>query len=92
MEPIHPITEKLWGSGLVEAARFLVVVQALELIIECINHYNPNTKKIFLLDQTVLISIDRQAVVNYLRILEWEEFSELTIRGAMLEFSLKKMV
>ena len=40
----------------------------------------------------VLISIDRKVVVNYLRILEREEFSNLTMGGAMSEFSLKKMV
>ena len=45
MEPIHPITEKLRGSGLVEAARFPVVVQVLKLIVECINLYNLNTKQ-----------------------------------------------
>ena len=43
-DPIHPITEKLRGSGLVEAAGFPVVVQALDLILQCINHYNPDTK------------------------------------------------
>jgi hypothetical protein len=91
-EPIHPITEKLHGSGLVEATGFPIAVQALELMIECINHYNPDTKHILLPDQTVLISVDRQAVVNYLQIPEREEFSALTIGGAMLEFSLKKMV
>ena len=42
-EPIHPIMEKLRDSGLVEAAEFPVAVQALELIYECINHYNSNT-------------------------------------------------
>ena len=45
-KPIHPITEKLQGSGLVEATGFPVAVQAPELILECINHYNPDTKKI----------------------------------------------
>ena len=58
MDPIHPITEKLRGSRLVEVVGFLVVVQALKLILECINHYNPNTKQILLPDQMVLISID----------------------------------
>lgn len=58
-EPIHPITEKLCGSGLVEAAGFPVAVQAPELIVECINHYNPDTKQILLPDQSVLISVDR---------------------------------
>ena len=43
-EPIHPITEKLRDSGLVEAAGFPVVVQAPELIYKCINHYNPDTQ------------------------------------------------
>ena len=75
-----------------EAAGFPVAVQAPELIVECINHYNPDTKQILLPDQSVLISVDRQAVVNCLRIPEREEFSALTIGGAMSEFSLKKMV
>ena len=82
-EPIHPITEKLCRSGLVEAAGFPVVVQALELIAECINHYNPATEKILFSNQTVLILVDRKALVNFLRIPEHEEFSTLTIRGAM---------
>ena len=43
-EPIHPITERLKGSGLVEAVGLPVAVQAPELILECINHYNPDTK------------------------------------------------
>ena len=84
--------EKLRGIGLVEAVGFPIAVQALELIMECINHYNRDTKQILLPDQTVLISIDRQAVVNCLRIPEWEEFSDLMMGGAMSKFSLKKMV
>ena len=48
IEPIHPITQKLKGSGLVEAASFHVAVQAPELILECINHYNTDTKQILL--------------------------------------------
>ena len=55
IEPIHPITEKLKGSRLVEAVGFHVAVQATELILECIEHYNPDTKKILLPDQSVLI-------------------------------------
>ena len=91
-EPVHPIMKKLWGSRLVEAAGFPVAVQALELILECINHYNPDTKQILLPDQIVLISIDRQVVVNSLQILEREEFSDLMMGGAISKFSLKKMV
>ena len=91
-EPIHPIMEKLQGIGLLEAVGFPIVVQAVELILECINHYNSDTKHILLPNQIVLISIDRQAVVNFLWILEREEFSDLTMGGAMSEFSLKKMV
>ena len=82
-EPVHPITERLKRGRLVDAAGFPVVVQAPELIIECINHYNPDTKQILLPDQSVLISIDRQEVVNCLRIPEREEFSDLTMGGAM---------
>ena len=37
-----------------------------EMIIECINHYNLDTKHILLPDQTILISIDRKAIVNCL--------------------------
>ena len=66
IEPIHPITKKLQECGLVETTAFLVAVQAPELIVECVNHYNLDTKKILLLDQTMLISIDRQAFVNFL--------------------------
>ena len=58
-EPVHPITERLKGSGLVEAVGFPIEVQAPELILECINHYNLDTKQILLPDQTMLISIDR---------------------------------
>ena len=39
-DPIQPIMEKLQGNKLVEATRFPIVVQALELIVERINHYN----------------------------------------------------
>ena len=91
-EPVHPITERLKGSGLVEAAGFPVAVQAPEVMLECINHYIPDSKQILLPDQSVLISVDRQAVVNCLRLPEWEEFSDLTMGGAMSKFSLKKMV
>ena len=58
-ELVHPIMEKLQGSRLVEAARFLVEVQDPKLILECINHYKLDTKKILLPYQIVLISIDR---------------------------------
>lgn len=67
-DPIHPITEKLRVSGLVEVAGFPIAVQAPELIVECINHYNLDTKQILLPNQTVLISIDHQAIVNCLPI------------------------
>ena len=65
-DQIQPITEKLRGSRLVEAVGFLVAVQAPELILECINHYNLDTKQILLPYQILLILIDRQAVVNCL--------------------------
>ena len=91
-EYVHPIMEKLRQSGLVEVVGFPIAVQASELILECINHYNPDTKKILLPDQIVLILIDCQVVVNCLWILGWEEFSNLTMGGAMSKFSLKKMV
>ena len=91
-EPIHPISEKLRGCGLVEAAGFPVAVQVPELIYECINRYKLDTKQIVLPNDTVLISIDRQTVVNCLRIPEREEFSDLTIGGAVFEFFAKKMV
>ena len=92
VEPIHPIIEKLRDSGLVEAAGFPVAVQAPELIYECINHYDLDTQQIILPDSTVLISINRQTVVNYFRIPEREEFSNLIVSGAMSELSTKKMV
>ena len=41
---IHPIVKKPWGSGLVEVSNFLVVVEASEIIYECVHHYNPKTK------------------------------------------------
>ena len=41
---IHPITEKLKGSGLVEGVGFPIVVHALEIIFECISHCNLETK------------------------------------------------
>ena len=44
LELFHPITKKLWGSGLVEVASFLVAVQALELICESIIFYYLDTK------------------------------------------------
>ena len=44
MDPIHPIIEKLQGRGLLEAVGFPVAMQAPEVILECINHYNPDTK------------------------------------------------
>ena len=92
VEPIHPIMQKLRDSGLVEAVGFPVAVQAPELIYECINHYNPDTQLIIFPDSTVLISINYQIVVNYFRVLERDEFSNLTVSGAVSEFSAKKMV
>ena len=47
-QPVHPITQKLKESGLVEAAIFPMVVQAPELIRECIERYDPKMKKILL--------------------------------------------
>ena len=77
---------------MVEAAGFPVAIQAPKLIYECINHYDPDTKQITLPDSTMLISIDRQMVVNYFRVPERDEFSNLIVFGAMSEFSAKKMV
>ena len=53
---------------MVKATSFLVAVQALELIYECIHHYNLETKQIVLLDDTVLILIDQQMVVNCIHV------------------------
>ena len=91
-EHIHPITEKLWGCGFVEATSFPIVVQSLEMIYECIHHYNLDTRKIILPDDIILISIDRKRVVNYLHVPEQDEFSDLTFRRAILEFWVKKMI
>lgn len=55
---IHPITQKLKESGLVQAVGFLMVVQALELVRECIEKYNPQTKQILFPDQSVLLYIN----------------------------------
>ena len=77
---------------MVEVANFLVVVQAPKLIYECINHYNPDTKKIMLPDHMVLISIDRQTVVNCFKDPEREEFPDLIVGGTVSEFSMKKIV
>ena len=43
-QPIHPITQKLKESRLVEVVGFPMVVQALELVRECIERYNLETK------------------------------------------------
>ena len=71
---------------------FPIVVQAPELIYKCINHYDPDTKQIMLPDSTVLISIDRKMVVNSFRVPERDEFSNLTVFGAMSKIFAKKMV
>ena len=75
-----------------EADGFLVAVQAPELIYECINHYNLDTQQIVFLDSTILISINRQTIINYFRVPEWEKFSNLTMSNTVLEFFMKKMV
>ena len=67
-EHFHPITKKLRGCGLVKATSFPVAIQALKLIYECIHHYNLETKQIVLPNDTILISIDRQMVVNFLHV------------------------
>lgn len=84
--------EKLRESGLVEAATFPMAVQAPELIYECIAHYNPETKQIVLPNDNILLSIDRETIVNCLRIPEREEFSNLSFSIAVTEFSDRKMV
>ena len=91
-EPIHPIMEKLRDSGLVEADMFPVAVQAPEVIYECMNHYNLDTQQIIMSDSTVLISINRQTVVNCFRVPERDEFLNLIVFYPVLEFSMKKMV
>ena len=92
LEHIHPIIEKLQGCGLVELVDFLVVVQALELIYECMNRYNMDTRQIVFSNDTLLIFIDRQTMVNCLKILEWEDFLDLKIGGVVSKFFVKKMV
>ena len=91
-ESIHPITKRLWGSELVEAVGFPMAIQAPELIYECINHYNLDTRQIVLPNDIVLISINMKTMVNFLQVLEWEDFLDLTMGGAVSEFSAKKMV
>ena len=77
---------------MVEVAGFLVAVQSQELIYECIHHYNLETKKIVLPDDTILILIDRKIVVNCLCVPEKEEFFDLIVGGVASEFLAKKMI
>lgn len=35
-----PIIERVRGSGLIEATTFPIAVHSLELVLECIRHYN----------------------------------------------------
>lgn len=43
-QPKHPITQKLVESGLIQYVGFLVIVYYIELILGCINRYNPNIR------------------------------------------------
>lgn len=58
--------EKLQDIGLVEATCFPIVVQAPELNYDCITHYNPDTKKIMLPNENVLLSIDQETIISFL--------------------------
>ena len=59
---------KLASSGLLEVVVFPSAIECLELVVECANHYDPNTKYISKNLGKVLVRIYRTSVSTALRI------------------------
>lgn len=89
-QPIHPITQKLKESGLVEAAGFPMAVHTLELVKECIERYNPKTKQILFFDQSILISINKALMQSAFGIPVKEQYCDVDFGSSVSMFNEKK--
>lgn len=89
-QPIHPITQKLKQSGLVEAVTFPMDVQAPELVRECIKRYNLETKQILLPDQSILLSINKALMQSAFGIPVKEEYCDIDVSSSTSMFNKKK--
>lgn len=78
-QPIHPITQKLKESGLVEVVGFLMVVHAPELVRECIKRYDLEMKQILFPDQSILISINKALMQSAFDIPIKEEYYDIDV-------------
>ena len=91
-QPIHPITQKIKESGLVEVARFSMVVQAPKLVSEFIERYNLETKKILLPNQSILLSINKALMQSTFGVLVKEEYHEIDFSSSTSMFIEKKIL
>ena len=64
----RPIYQKLASSGLLEAATFPTAIGCPELVVECANHYDPNSRCVKKIFEEVVVRINRASVCSTLKI------------------------
>lgn len=85
-----PMTREVAQSGLLEAAAFPRTVSCVELVLECMHHYDKGNRCIRKNDGEVLLSIDRQTVMAAMGIPHREPYEDWTIGKSYGIFFEKK--
>ena len=73
-----PIYQKLASSGFLEVVVFPLAIECPELVVECANHYDPNTRCIKEFSGEVLVRISETSVSSALRIPHKEPYEPWT--------------
>lgn len=53
----NKVARRLWDSGLIEAVSFPISILSEELVVNCVNHYNLETREIGSLSAQVLCKL-----------------------------------
>lgn len=73
-----------------QVAGFLMVIMAPELIRECIEKYNPQTRQILFHDQSVFLSIDKALIQSAFGILVKDVYCDIDFGTSASMFNEKK--
>ena len=68
-----------------------MAMQAPELVKECIERYNLETKQILLPDQSILLSVNKELMQFAFRIPVKEEYSDIDFSSSASMFNEKKI-
>lgn len=74
-----PLMQRILDSGLVEAAPFPPAVSCPELVLECMNRYDPIERCVRSTDGEVLLRVSQEVVVAIMKRPEKEQYEDWTV-------------